>query len=485
MTVNHLVAGSNPASGAIHNKPPKTRTLNDLDILKDDFITTLLQQKYEYKNYINSNKEYLQILNNRYYFVIRIKKKIFKASLKTNRLKYANIIKLNILKWLDKMEFNRNLQVEFLVEENDNPEEAKRIIKKLEQVLLKEKQKSNKIEKITTATKHEKNYDTIEDVFNNFIEYSRKVKKVKENTFKEYKTSFKYLFLFYKKKTKVYELEDIEKFIEYRDFLTTLPNTFLRLYKDNLDIDDILYKILEDNEKNDIETILLNTKTINKHFITYSQFLDYLVLFKKIKSNPIKGLAKLITVENPYNSYTDEEIIKLYKNTTDKEIKYFFDVLLHTGMRLSSVLNIKKENIDISKKTLKIEDDKTLSGKRTIIIHNKIVKVFIDYVKDDRKYLFFHTNQKDIIQKRINKHIKKILEVNKTIHSFRKNFTQKLFPICKDINIRKYIIGHSQLKDLTFTTYNEEKVDMKEISYIINSIDYAGNDKIEQTIDLF
>ncbi|MDQ7044961.1 MAG: hypothetical protein Q9M32_03485 [Sulfurimonas sp.] len=106
--------------------------MNDFDILKDDFITTLLQQKYEYKNFINTNTSYLQILNNRYYFVIRIKNQIFKSTLRTNNLKYANIIKLNILKWMNKMNINTNLQVEFLVEENDDIEESKRIIKKLD-----------------------------------------------------------------------------------------------------------------------------------------------------------------------------------------------------------------------------------------------------------------------------------------------------------------------------------------------------------------
>ncbi len=31
-TVNHLVAGSNPASGAIHTKTPKTSTFNHLEL---------------------------------------------------------------------------------------------------------------------------------------------------------------------------------------------------------------------------------------------------------------------------------------------------------------------------------------------------------------------------------------------------------------------------------------------------------------------
>lgn len=481
MTVNHLVTGSNPVSGAIHSQPPKIGTFNEFNSLKDEFFTTFLQQKYDYLHYITTNTEYLQLINNRYYFVIRIGKKIVKTTLKTTNLKYSNIIKIKLLKWLKTMDINlnTNLQIGFLVEENDDDKESQRIIKKLEQVLLKEKQKTNKISTISTKTEYDKNFETIEEVFKSFIKYSRKVKRVKENTFKEYETSFKWLLLDYKKTSKVYELENIDKWIEYRDLLTTLPNNFFRRYKDGLDLDDIVYIILEENDENDKETVLLNSKTINKHFITYNQFLNYLVLFKKIKSNPIDKLPQLNTIENPHNSFTEDEINKLLKDTKDREIKDFFNVLLHTGMRLSSVLNIRKENIDLELKTLDIIDDKTISGVRKIIIHNKIFNILNDYVKSDKEHIFFETNGKDLVQKKINRHIKKILEEHKTIHSFRKNFTQKLFNICDDINLRKYIIGHSQLRDITFTTYNQEKINLDKLGKVINQISYINIKSID------
>ncbi|MBE0514120.1 tyrosine-type recombinase/integrase [Sulfurimonas sp.] len=378
---------------------------------------------------------------------------------------------------------NTNLQIGFLVEENDDEQESQRIIKKLEQVLLKEKQKTDKISTISTKTEYDKNFETIEEVFKSFIEYSRKVKRIKEDTFKQYETSFRWLLLDYKKTLKIYELEDINKWIEYRDLLTTLPNNFLRRYKDGLDIDDIVYNIIEENDENDKETVLLNSKTINKHFISYNQFLNYLVLFKKIKTNPLDKLLSLNTIENPHNSFSEDEINKLLKDTKDNEIKDFFNVLLHTGMRLSSVLNIRKENINLELKTLNIIDDKTLSGVRKITIHNKIFNILNDYVKSDREHIFFDTRGKDLVQKRINRHIKKTLNINKTIHSFRKNFTQKLFNVCDDINLRKYIIGHSQLRDITFTTYNQEKINIKKMRDIINQISYINIISIENIKD--
>jgi len=259
---------------------------------------------------------------------------------------------------------------------------------------------------------------------------------------------------------------------EYRDFLQKLPNNLIRNYKEGMDVLSLAEDIVEKCESEDKEVILLSAKTINKHFSTYRQFFNFLVRRQAIKFSPLKEYGELATTENPYKSYTEDELKVLF-SLDDNEKKNFFRVLLYTGMRLSSVINIKKENIDIERMVLKIPNDKTINGIRTISIHNRVLGILKNFKNSSREHLFFDTNNKDKVQKFMNPIIKTTTGTNKTIHSFRKNFTIELFKVSKDINLRKYILGHSQLKDITFTIYNEEKVDFEDMNKIINSIHYS------------
>jgi len=145
---------------------------------------------------------------------------------------------------------------------------------------------------------------------------------------------------------------------------------------------------------------------------------------------------------------------------------------MYSGLRLSALINIKKEDIDLVSFKLVIPKDKTTYGKRTIIIHNKLRKIFTEFVNSNREFLFFETNDKDKVQKRINPLLFELLGVKKTIHGFRKNFTIELYKHLKDNNLRKYIVGHSQKNDLTFTVYNLENVDFNEMETAINKINY-------------
>jgi integrase len=415
---------------------------------------------------------YLQNINGKYYFVLRIKNKISKTSLGTSYLKDANIIKFKILKKLGKtMGIKSLLSLNMVAEEGDDKKESERIAKVLEKTLLREKQKSNKIKKISTQLDYEENYTSVSEEFVNFMEFVKKTKNVKSNTFLEYETSFKYLFLFFPKDTKTFELMKTVTWDEYRDFLQKLPNNIMRRFKEGMNLISLAEDIVEEYDDNDKEVKLLNAKTINKHFMTYNQFFNFLVRRQVIKSNPLNEYGKLATTENPYKSYTEEELMALFQ-IDDKQIKDFFKFLLYTGMRLSSVIKIKKENIDLENKLLKIPDDKTINGIRTISIHDRVLGILKNFKNSSREHLFFDTDNKDKVQKFINPIIRTTTGVNKTIHSFRKNFTIELFKVSKDINLKKYILGHSQLKDLTFTTYNEEKVDFEEMNKIINSIHY-------------
>ena len=124
--------GSNPTRRATLPQTPIKREFDSIKRVKN---TTFLQL---YKQYINTNLKYLQKINNIYYFVIKINKKIIKQSLKSNNLIFCNIQKLKILKYLTEelkleLNINPNLTIHFIEDENDDPE----IIEKLKNKIKK------------------------------------------------------------------------------------------------------------------------------------------------------------------------------------------------------------------------------------------------------------------------------------------------------------------------------------------------------------
>ena len=60
------------------------------------------------------------------------------------------------------------------------------------------------------------------------------------------------------------------------------------------------------------------------------------------------------------------------------------------------------------------------------------------------------------VGKRINRRLKSIVPIKeKTFHSFRKNFSQNIELNSKsEDKIKKYLMGHSQSKDITHAVYN-------------------------------
>ena len=253
-----------------------------------------------------------------------------------------------------------------------------------------------------------------------------------------------------------------------------MPNNVIRRYGSPIhgtDVEKIIEKIENEYELKDEVPKLVSARTINKHFNVFSMFLDYLEITQKINKNPIKKMIELTEYPNPYLNYSDEDLQKLF-SIKDETIKNFFKIALYSGLRLSAIINIKKEDIDLENNKLIVPKDKTTNGRRTIIIHKYIKNILSQYVEEEREYLFFNTNSKDKVQKMINPLICDVLGVKKTIHGFRKNFTIELYKHTSDNNFRKYIVGHSQKSDITFTVYNLENIDFTKMAEIINKIEY-------------
>ena len=497
MTVNHLVPGSIPGAGATKSQIPYLSSLLESQPQLIKLIATFLQHSDEVENYFITNIKYLQKIKDNYYLVLRLGAKVYKKALRTSNLKKANIRKLKILKHFKdnyNMSFeapNKHLKVITIIEEDDDVEEAQKIINDINKTAREGEASSKKINQLTTKTEEEIKYSTLEEEVTNFYKDYKKTKQNAEARIKEFESTFKYLYLKFPPQTRLLHLLEYEDWDNFRDFLIELPNNALRRYgtkKHGTDVQSIIDNIVIEFEQEDKEISLLTNRTINKHFNIFSMFLDFLVKTKKIKSNPITEMTELIEVPNPYSNFSDEHIIKLFK-IKDEEVKNFFKVALYTGLRLSAIIAIKPEHINLETNKLEVPKDKTTNGVRTITIHKQLKSIFKRFIEDEREHLFFYTDNKDKVQKMINPLIFETLGEKRTIHGFRKNFVQQLFKVTDDVNLRKYIVGHSQKNDLTFTIYNLENMDFEKMEKVINQVSYRlkedyGINKLNNNLDI-
>lgn len=111
-----------------------------------------------------------------------------------------------------------------------------------------------------------------------------------------------------------------------------------------------------------------------------------------------KGYAQLTTAEPiPETSkepFLDDEITKLWENQNEPWVDSIL-VFLYTGFRLSELLNLETEKVDLEAHTIQ-GGVKTRAGKDRIVpIHPKIFPLIEKRVKEGNKHLFSY-NQKRI-----------------------------------------------------------------------------------------
>ena len=137
-----------------------------------------------------------------------------------------------------------------------------------------------------------------------FIDAKKKLGKVKEETYRSYRSTFKKLIdYFYKKEISNITIEDYEAFREH------------------------LVKV--DKIKN---------KTINNHLSYTSNFLDYAVSRKLIPENNIKGIGNLKEEEPNKENFTDEDIKNILAyEYNEPPVENFFLIAMYSGMRQEDI----------------------------------------------------------------------------------------------------------------------------------------------------
>lgn len=186
-----------------------------------------------------------------------------------------------------------------------------------------------------------------------------------------------------------------------------------------------------------------------------------------------KGYAQLTTTESvPETSkvpFTDEEIKTLWNNKDEPWVDsvLFF---LYTGFRISELLDMEIENIDLVNETFK-GGTKTASGKNRIVpIHPKILPLVKKRIKDKGEYLLIHKGKK---MKPFTYYffwdkMMETLGMNHTPHECRHTFRSALDSADANKKCMDLLMGHKS-KEVGERVYTHKSIDeLRDTIMLIN-----------------
>ena len=162
--------------------------------------------------------------------------------------------------------------------------------------------------------------------------------------------------------------------------------------------------------------------------------------FPSIKRN--KTLPEILTVE---------EIRELINSTNNIKHKLIIRLLYGTGLRVSEIVNLKKENILLSESMIKVELGKGKKD-RFVKIPNSIKGELENYSKMGNSKYLFESNRggkltKSTIQAILRNSAKKA-GIRKRVypHLLRHSFATHLLEQGTDLRIIQKLLGHSDIK---------------------------------------
>jgi site-specific recombinase XerD len=240
-------------------------------------------------------------------------------------------------------------------------------------------------------------------------------------------------------------LEKLEKELKLRNFSKETirgyiysVNKFLNYSKNK----GLNKEILKDYLLNYLEK--QNPSSVAKDYFAIKFFFEN-VLNEKINMPPIKR-NKTIP-----NILTIEEIRKLVDVTNNPKHKLIIKILYGTGLRVSEIVNLKKEDVNFEENLIKV---KLAKGKkdRFVKIPASIKEELENYSKiENSKYLFPSNRNKKLTKATIQAILRnsaKKTGIKKRVypHLLRHSFATHLLEQGTDLRIIQKLLGHSSIK---------------------------------------
>jgi len=236
---------------------------------------------------------------------------------------------------------------------------------------------------------------------------------------------------------------------------------------------DFLNKDVEKANQDDVKNFIAE-KLINKSESTIILALAaikyaYSVIFGKDITAGIKRPKKPRTLPEVLSK---EEIKSLIDSAKKEKSKLIIKMLYYTGLRVSEIVNIKKEDLIFDREEILVRG----KGKkvRKIILPKSIIKDLEEWCKKhDGVYLF--SKEKPLTTRNIQKILKNValkagIRKKVTPHKLRHSFATHLLESGLDIRVIQMLLGHENLSTTQIYTHITDEIYKKAKEKIENLI---------------
>lgn len=184
-----------------------------------------------------------------------------------------------------------------------------------------------------------------------------------------------------------------------------------------------------------------------KHFKSFVNMIyDYAIKNEIIEKNYANYLEMpKVEIKKPKVPFTTKEIKILWKHKNDAFINFIL-IQLYTGARITELLEVTLDNVNLKDRSIYIAKSKTPAGIRHIPIHKDIMQFIEIAVNNNIKYLFEKDNKKisyNYYIRHIFKPIMEYLKMDHTPHETRHTFISQCDRLELNNVATQRIIGHS------------------------------------------
>ena len=294
------------------------------------------------------------------------------------------------------------------------------------------------------------------------------------------------------------KVENIEKINEYiLNYLNYLKiekglskNTLCAYQKDVTSFFEFLEENKEDFSLNEIKRRDFSSfikflarknqspSTINRKIASVKGFFRFLCNKRQIKTNPTVSITPPKLPKRLPTVLTISEIEKILKNKLTPFELAIVELLYSAGIRVSELVELKLNNIDLSQKNIKVFGKG--SKERLVPINQKCVNAIKKYLKvrkitelkyNSTTYLFLNSKGNKITRQKVYSIIKSQGEkINKSIspHTIRHSFATHLLENGADLRVVQELLGHSSIVTTQLYTHISKKT-LREVYFNINN----------------
>jgi site-specific recombinase XerD len=217
-------------------------------------------------------------------------------------------------------------------------------------------------------------------------------------------------------------------------------------------------------EGNGSETsrIKVSHTTVHHYFVVLVNFFRWLVREGFLKENPTDKIKVAKPKEKVIKPYTNEEIKRMLA-VCDKDYEHnarflgsrnkaIILVLLDTGVRLSELIGMKMDDINISNGNIRVMGK---GGKERVVRIGKVAQKalwrYLMHRPDNGKELWLNEEGRPLTSSGVQSLIKRLKERagvhgSGSVHRFRHTFALNFLRADKNVFNLQYLLGHSELE---------------------------------------